>query len=160
MLRSLLIFCGLLLCTSCTEHLAYSTVKSTENGQWQKERVMEFTFSEMDTARTYDMFITLRNDQEYPYNNLFVIAEFTTPGGVSERDTLEYQMADGMGNWLGSGFGSVRENKLWYKENIVFPNTGVYTVTVAHAMRKNGSTDGLETLPGVLDIGLQIEKNP
>lgn len=160
MLRSLLIFCGLLLCTSCTEHLAYSTVKSTENGQWQKERVMEFTFSEMDTARTYDMFITLRNDQEYPYNNLFVIAEFTTPGGVSERDTLEYQMADAMGNWLGSGFGSVRENKLWYKENIVFPNTGVYTVTVAHAMRKNGSTDGLETLPGVLDIGLQIEKNP
>ena len=160
MLKSIFICCGLVFFVSCTDHLAYSKVKSTQNGQWHKDSVMEFTLSEMDTSQTYSMFITLRNDQEYPYNNLFVIAEFTSPEGASERDTLEYQMADATGNWLGSGYGSVRENKLWYKENIVFPKTGVYTVTVAHAMRKNGSTDGLESLPGVLDIGLQIEKNP
>ena len=158
--RLLLFFCALSLCISCTEHLAYSTVKSTENGQWPKSKAMEFTFSEMDTIRSYDMFITLRNDQQYPYNNLFVIAELTTPKGTSFRDTLEFQMADAKGSWLGSGYGSVRENKLWYRENIVFPDTGVYTVTVMHAMRKNGSADGLEALPGVLDVGLQIEKNP
>lgn len=160
MLRSLLIICVLLLCFSCTDHLAYSTVKSIENGQWPKEQKMEFTFSEMDTLKSYNMFITLRSDQEYPFNNLFVIADLTAPDGTSERDTLEYQMADAMGNWLGTGSGSVKENKLWYRENIVFPNTGVYTVTVSHAMRKNGNAEGLDALPGVLDIGLQIEKNP
>jgi gliding motility-associated lipoprotein GldH len=160
MLRSLLVLGVLSLCISCTENLAYSKVQSTENGQWAKSRAMEFTFSEMDTVQSYDMFITLRNDQEYPYNNLFVIAELATPEGNTFRDTLEFQMADATGNWLGSGYGSVRENKLWYRENIVFPNTGVYTVTVMHAMRKNGSADGLEALPGVLDVGLQIEKNP
>ena len=111
MLRSLYIFCALALCFSCTDHLAYSTFISTENGQWAKDRTMEFTFSEMDTLQTYDMFITLRNDQQYPYNNLFVIAQITAPDGTSERDTLEYQMADAMGNWLGTGFGSVKENK-------------------------------------------------
>lgn len=160
MLRYLFIFCAMALCFSCTDHLAYSTFKSTDNGEWARDRIVEFAFSEMDTLQTYDMFITLRNDQTYPYNNLFVIAELTAPDGTSERDTLEYQMADAMGNWLGTGYGSVKENKLWYRENVVFPDTGVYTVTVSHAMRKNGSADGLDALPGVLDVGLQIEKNP
>ena len=90
---------------------------------------------------------------------MFLIAEMSRPDGTSERDTLEYAMADAEGNWLGSGYGSVRENKLWYREDIVFPDSGVYTITVSHAMRKNGSVQGIEELPGVLDVGLQIEKN-
>lgn len=158
--RYLFILPALALCLSCTDHLAYATFKSTDNGQWDKDRAMEFTFSKMDTTRTHDMFITLRNDEQYPYSNLFLIAEFTAPDGTSQRDTLEYQMADAMGNWLGTGYGSVKENKLWYREDVVFPDTGVYTVTVSHAMRKNGSVEGLDVLPGVLDIGLEIEKNP
>jgi gliding motility-associated lipoprotein GldH len=105
------------------------------------------------------MYITLRNDEQYPYSNLFLIAEMTGPDGASERDTLEYEMADASGNWMGTGYGSVKENKLWYRENIVFPDSGVYTVTVSHAMRKNGSVEGILELPGVLDVGLQIEKN-
>lgn len=158
--RSLCLLCALVLCFSCTDHLAYSTFKSTDNGQWAKDRKMEFTFGEMDTLSSYDMYITLRNDEQYPYSNLFVIAEIGAPDGTTERDTLEYQMADAMGNWLGTGYGSVKENKLWYRENIVFPSSGVYTVTLSHAMRKNGSAEGLDVLPGVLDVGLQIEKNP
>ena len=160
MLRYLLLLGALALCLSCTDHLAYASFKSTDNGQWARDRVMEFTFGELDTTRTYNMFITLRNDEQYPYSNLFVIAEFTGPDGTSQRDTLEYQMADAMGDWLGTGYGSVKENKLWYREDVVFPDSGVYTVTVSHAMRKNGSAEGLEVLPGVLDVGLQIEKNP
>jgi gliding motility-associated lipoprotein GldH len=160
MLRYLFLLSALALCLSCTEHLAFASIESTDNGQWARDRAMEFTFSELDTARTYNMFITLRNDDQYPYSNLFVIAEFTAPDGTSQRDTLEYQMADATGEWLGTGYGSVRENKLWYREDVVFPDSGVYTVTVSHAMRKNGSAEGLDVLPGVLDVGLQIEKNP
>ena len=149
---------ALMLAVSCTEHLAYSTYRSTDNGSWGREEVMEFSFTELDTVQPYNVFITLRNDAQYPYSNLFVIAEMTHPDGTSERDTLEYAMADAEGNWLGSGYGSVRENKLWYRENIVFPDSGVYTVTVSQAMRKVGSVGGIEELPGVLDVGLQIEK--
>ena len=157
--RILLIAIALLLGLSCTEQLAYFEYQPTDNGKWGKDQPMEFQFSDLDSTQTYNMYITLRNDEDYPYSNLFLIAEMTRPDGASERDTLEYEMADAQGKWLGTGYGSVKENKLWYKENIDFPVTGVYTVTVSHAMRRNGSVEGIEMLPGVLDVGLQIEKN-
>ena len=157
--RLLLIGLTLLLGLSCTEELAFFEYQSTNNGKWAKDQPMEFSFSDLDATQGYNMYITLRNDEQYPYSNLFLIAEMTGPDGTSERDTLEYEMADASGNWMGTGYGSVKENKLWYRENIVFPDSGVYTVTVSHAMRKNGSVEGILELPGVLDVGLQIEKN-
>lgn len=157
--RILLIGVALLMGVSCTDQLAYFKYHSTDNGKWGKDQPMEFTFSDLDSTRAYNMYITLRNDEQYPYSNLFLIAELTGPDGTSQRDTLEYEMADASGNWMGTGHGSVKENKLWYRENIVFPDSGVYTVTVSHAMRKNGSVEGIQELPGVLDVGLQIEKN-
>ena len=62
------------------------------------------------------------------------------------------------GQWLGKGAGSVKENKLWYKENISFPESGVYTLHIRHAMRRNGEVEGLALLKGITDVGLQIEK--
>jgi gliding motility-associated lipoprotein GldH len=157
--RLLILGIILLLGISCTDQLAYFNYQSTDNGNWAKDHVMEFSFSDLDSTQAYNMYITLRNDEQYPYSNLFLIAEMTGPDGTSERDTLEFEMADTSGKWMGTGYGSVKENKLWYRENIVFPDSGVYTVTVSHAMRKNGSVEGIEQLPGVLDVGLQIEKN-
>ena len=157
--RILLAISSLLLLASCTEHLDYSSFRSTDNGTWGRDEIMEFTYEPSDTLQRYNVFISVRNDAQYPYNNLFLIAELNYPDGASERDTLEYAMADPEGNWLGTGYGSVKENKLWFRENIVFPSSGVYTFTVSHAMRKNGSVSGIEELPGILDVGLQIEKN-
>jgi gliding motility-associated lipoprotein GldH len=156
--RVLTALLALILGVSCTEKLAFAEVRDIGNGKWGKDQAMEFAFSGLDSTRAHQMFITLRNDEQYPFNNLFLIVELSAPDGTSQRDTLEYEMADAGGNWLGSGLGSVRKNKLWYRENIVFPDSGVYTVTISHAMRKNGSVEGMETLPGVLDVGLQIEK--
>ena len=157
--RIALIVSCLLLFVSCSENLVFSKFQSTSNGSWGRGEVVDFAFSELDSLQSYNLFITLRNDGTYPYSNLFLIAELTRPDGTSQRDTLEYQMADAEGNWLGTGYGSVMENKLWYIEDVDFPDSGVYTVSVSHAMRKNGSVEGIEELPGVLDVGLQIEKN-
>ena len=63
------------------------------------------------------------------------------------------------GQWLGKGYGSIKENKLWYKENIVFPSSGVYTLQISHAMRKNGNIEGIVDLEGITDVGFQIEKS-
>ncbi len=104
------------------------------------------------------MFINVRNDETFPYNNLFLIAELNFPDGNTVTDTLEYEMAQPDGTWLGKGYGSLKESKLWYKENIVFPNTGVYTLRVSHAMRKNGSVNGVVNLEGITDVGFEIVK--
>ncbi len=135
-----------------------SEYRATDGGSWNKDDVLEFTFSELDTVQEHDLFINVRNDETFPYNNLFLIAELNFPDGNTVTDTLEYEMALPDGTWLGKGYGSLKESKLWYKENIVFPTSGVYTLRVSHAMRKNGSVNGVINLEGITDVGFEIVK--
>lgn len=151
--------CALILLSSCNENLVKSEFRATQNGAWNKDSVYQFTFSELDTVQRHHMFITVRNDASYPYNNLFLITELEFPNGKTVKDTLEYEMALPDGTWLGKGYGSIKENKLWYKENIVFPVPGVYRLSLSHAMRKNGNVNGVVNLQGITDVGFQIEKS-
>ena len=144
---------------ACNESLVKSEFKAIDNGSWNKDSIVEFSFSDLDTLQNHHMFINLRNDENFPYNNLFLIAELDFPDGETLTDTLEYEMALPDGRWLGHGYGSIKENKLWYKENIVFQNSGVYTLRLAHAMRKNGSIEGVENLEGITDVGFEIVKS-
>ena len=157
MVRRAAILLGICMLAGCAEPPEYVEFHSTSNGSWAKEEAMEFRVEDPDTTRAHSVYIYVRNDHSYPYSNLFLITEMSFPDGASRRDTLEYEMADAQGNWLGSGMGSVKESKLGYKQDVVFPTGGVYTFTITHAMRQNGQVDGVESLPGVLDVGLQIE---
>lgn len=155
MRRSLLF---LFFVAACTEGVLYSSYQPIDNGGWDKDEVKEFSFSPGDSIQKHNMYIHIRNDDTFPYSNLFLIADMTFPGGDQLRDTLEYTMADPSGKWLGEGMGSIKENKLWYKENIVFPVNGVYTIRITHAMRQNGEVDGIDKLPGITDVGIEIEQ--
>ena len=157
MLKNLLPILLCCLVFSCSENVVKTEYKATQGGQWDKENVMKFTFSGMDTIQKYNIFINIRNDASYPYSNLFLIAELSFPNGETVKDTLEYEMALPDGQWLGKGNGSLKESKLWYKVNIVFPSSGVYTLQLSQAMRKNGNIEGVEHLEGITDVGYQIE---
>ena len=73
-------------------------------------------------------------------------------------DTLQYQMADKFGHFLGNGFTDIKENKLEYKTNVSFPYKGDYSIHVQHAMRKTRKVEGLIFLDGITDVGVKIEK--
>ena len=158
--KLLLPLVALLVCSACNDMLVYSEYRKIGAGHWPMDHKVQFELPALDSSQAYSMFINVRNDNDYPFSNLFLIAELEAPDGNTVRDTLEYRMADPMGNWLGQGSGSVVENKLWYREKIVFPDSGVYKVTVSHAMRKNGEVQGLSVLEGITDLGLEIEKVP
>ncbi len=142
---------------SCDSSLQYSRYKATSNGSWAKDDIVSFELTEMDSLRSHNIYIMIRNDNTFPYSNLFLIAQLTSPDETVIRDTLEYEMAAPDGRWLGKGAGSIHENKLWYKENIVFSPQGVYTIEVSHAMRQNGKVEGLDNLIGITDVGIEIE---
>ncbi|MBT8222225.1 MAG: gliding motility lipoprotein GldH [Eudoraea sp.] len=142
---------------SCNNALVFSEFQANAGGSWSRQDVKDYSFTQNDTLSRYNLFINIRNDNTYPYSNLFLITDLSFPDGTVVRDTLEYEMALPDGQWLGKGYGSLKENKLLYKENIVFPNSGVYTFEVAHAMRQNGSVEGVNNLIGITDVGFQIE---
>ena len=66
---------------SCTDTPVISEYKSLSGAVWNKDDVKEFTFSEMDSLKGYNVFINVRNDQNFPYSNLFLIASLHTPDG-------------------------------------------------------------------------------
>lgn len=154
-----MLLAGLLLAVSCDGNLMFSEYRATAGGNWGKEERMHFEFSVSDTLARHDLFINIRNDDRFPYSNLFLIATLNFPNGQVVKDTLEYEMAHPDGRWMGKGAGSIKENKLWYKEKIIFPLEGVYTFDLEHAMRRNGSVEGVESLPGITDVGLEITKS-
>lgn len=144
---------------SCNSELVKSEFRATDSGAWNKDNTIAFSFSEIDTVQRHNMFINVRNDATFAYSNLFLIAELEFPTGETVKDTLQYEMALPDGTWLGKGYGSIKENKLWYKENVVFPTSGVYNVRISQAMRKNGSVNGVVNLEGITDVGFEIERS-
>ncbi|MEM0934020.1 MAG: gliding motility lipoprotein GldH [Bacteroidota bacterium] len=155
------ILCGLCLFLSffsCTPDLEFSEYQTLKKGEWAIDQPINFQFSKENSLQPRNLYLHIRNDNSYPFSNLFLITELEFPSGNTQKDTLEYLMAEPNGNWLGKGLGSVKENKLWYKESIVLPDSGVYTIRINHAMRKNGDVQGITVLNGITDVGLEIEK--
>ena len=143
---------------SCTNARIFDEYKTIENGRWHKDSIVNFKFSPTDTVSRNKLFVNLRNNKDYEYSNLFLIVGIDFPNKTSIVDTLEYEMADAQGNFLGSGLTDLKENKLEYKTNVIFPITGEYNITVQHAMRKSGEIEGLTFLNGITDVGVSIEK--
>ena len=154
---SLAAFVLLFLFSSCDKKRIFDEYAALD-GKWHKDSIVSFEFEQKDTISKYNLFINVRNNNSYPYNNLFLIVQMQQPGTrLTKVDTLEYQMANPDGSLMGEGFTDVKENKLWYKERVGFPKPGKYTVSIQHAMRKGGEVPGIEVLDGVTDVGLRIE---
>jgi gliding motility-associated lipoprotein GldH len=118
-----------LLFVSCDKNRIFDEYKEID-GSWHKKQKVTFAFEQKDTVQDYNMFVNIRNNDDYPYNNLFLIVSMLQPDGVTKVDTLEYQMANPDGSLMGEGFSDVKESKLWYKENTKFPKVGKYVVIV------------------------------
>ena len=124
---------------------------------WQVKDPAIFELPRLDSLATYNAYITVRNNNKYPFSNLFLIVSLQHPYGKTAVDTLEYKMARPDGSWLGAGIGNVKENKLFYKQNITFIEKGNYTLNITHAVRNNGEPQGVSKLEGITDIGYSIE---
>lgn len=143
---------------SCNSNIEFAKYNTLQNSGWKSHEKISFTFEVTDTIHPKNLFINIRNNNSYPFSNLYVITELKVPNGDQIIDTLQYQMTDKKGRFLGEGFANILENKLFYKEQITFSTSGVYQFTIRHAMRKNGQIIPVAKLEGIQDIGFSIEK--
>jgi len=127
-------------------------------GAWNKDQILEFKIPPLDSLGNYNVFLNVRNSNEYKFNNLFLIVSMDFPHGKTVIDTLEYRLAKPDGTWLGTGLGSIKENKFWYKENVSFKEDGIYKLKIAQAVRNNGEVEGVTGLVGITDFGFSIEE--
>lgn len=147
-----------ILFVSCDAKRVFDTYIAVPNGEWNNNAPVQFQFDVKDTLVQRNLFINLRNNNDYPFSNIFLITKMQFPNGEKVMDTLEYDMADAHGRFLGEGITEIKESKLFYKEGIRFPVSGSYSLEVFQAMRKNGEIEGVTMLPGITDVGFRIEK--
>lgn len=155
--NSCLLIVYILCIVSCDSNRVFDTYKTVPNA-WHKDSIITFKINPPDSVTPYNLFINLRNTNAYRYNNLFLIVDMKFPNGKILKDTLEYKMAEPSGKLLGTGISDTKENKLWYKEQVIFTELGEYQVSIQHAMRAYGKVNGITYLEGITDIGFRVEK--
>ena len=148
----------LLLLSSCSRDTVYNQFKPMEGNRWHKDSVVRFTIPSNDTVQKNNIYVTLRNNKDYEFSNLFLIVGIRFPNSYQIVDTLEYEMTTPEGRFLGTGMSDVKENKLEYKTNVTFSLAGDYELSIQQAMRKTREIEGLQYLNGITDVGVQIEK--
>ena len=131
---------------SCTNNTIYNQYQPIENSEWHKDSIINFKINSTDTISKNNLYVTLRNNKDYEFSNLFLIVGIKFPNNYQIVDTLEYEMTTPEGRFLGNGMTDVKENKLEYKTNVTFSLMGDYDVSVQQAMRRTRDIDGLKTL--------------
>lgn len=153
--NSAVLFLVAILFFSCDKKRVFDEYKSVGTA-WHKDSIVTFDLPELDSTKRYNLFVTLRDNNNYPFNNLFLIVGIEMPNGFTKVDTLEYQMANPDGSLMGDGFSDIKENKLFYKEKVRF--RGKYKVNIKQAVRENGKVPGVTALEGITEVGFRIEK--
>jgi gliding motility-associated lipoprotein GldH len=148
-LKSIVVFVLLLSVVSCQNADEKVLVNAVDN-QWKKNNAQTFSFDINDAQNLKNMMFVVRNNNNYPYSNLRLIASVEHNKKKISTDTLNYVLAKPNGEWIGTGFGDTKEIVFQYKLNYKFPKNGKYSVKVVQAMRRN-------VLPGIEDIGIKIQ---
>jgi gliding motility-associated lipoprotein GldH len=145
-----------LLFVSCDKSRVFDEYKSVGKS-WDKDSIVEFNLPKLDETKYYNLYVNIRNNNNYQFSNLFLIVSLEQPNRKVTVDTLEYVMTNPDGSLLGEGFSDTKENKLVYKSNFKFNQKGDYKVLITHANRKTGNIDGVKELEGIIDVGFRIE---
>jgi|SRR6218665_120664 len=154
--NSILFILVLLLIISCDKKRVFDEYKSVGSA-WHKDSIVTFELPKLDPKKSFNMYVNVRDNDEYPFNNLFLIVSLEQPNHQVKVDTLEYQMTDPDGTLLGDGFSDIKESRLFYKNKHYFTQKGIYKIHIRQANRETGKIEGVNTLPGISDVGFRIE---
>ncbi|MDH6305475.1 gliding motility-associated lipoprotein GldH [Parabacteroides sp. PF5-5] len=136
--------------SSCESNIVYNQYQAIDNVSWEKDKEYYFTFQIEDVSIPYDITFETRNNNLYPYQNLWVFLSEEQPIGSLKRDTIECLLANEYGKWVGRGI-SLYQSGFPVRTNYMFPNKGQYTLSFRQGMRN-------DALKGIQEIGLRIEK--
>lgn len=137
--------------SSCDPDRVFEENRNMEDYIWKADQKAVFNVNITDSITPHNLFINVRNTDNYKYSNIYLFVTTAFPGGQVARDTLECILADDQGHWLGDGLGDIWDNRIFFKKNVRFPSKGTYTITLEHAMRT-------EELKDIMDVGVRVEK--
>ncbi len=122
------------------------------NGPWKSADKALFDIDITDTINQYNVYLNIRNTVDYDYSNLYLFIRTEFPNKYVIVDTAEIFLADMNGNWLGKGFGEIKDLQVLFRKNGRFARKGIYHISFEQAMRNT-------ELNGIKSVGIRIERS-
>ncbi len=151
MRRNILILIVSLLLVSCQGDIVYTAFNTLLHAGWAADSSLCYQPTITDSVSDYQMLITIRHTDAYPYQNLWLFVDIEKDSVSLRRDTIECYMANERGEWLGGGL-SIHELPLLYSDSYQFANSGEYNISITQGMRE-------DTLIGIKEVGVKIIRN-
>lgn len=140
-----------ILFVSCDKNAVSDQSVFIHNEIWNADSLATFSIPISDTLSQYNLYVDLRNSNDYPFQNLFLFVNIYAPNGAFLRDTFECFLANEHGDWLGKGRGRIRDNRFLYRKDVKFSSSGSYRFEIQQAMR-------VQELKGLVNVGIRVEK--
>ena len=94
---------GLLLLAGCAKIDLYEKIVPIPGQAWQSSFQPSFQFQIEDTSTAYQLFLILRHNNMYGYNNIWLNVHRKSPDGKVSTVPYELQLATNDKGWLGEG---------------------------------------------------------
>jgi len=140
--------------TACDTIDLYEKTVAIPAHSWESRFRPSFSFEIKDTTVPYNIYIILRHNDRYNYNNIWVNLVTQAPGDSVQKAQYELPLAAKEKGWLGASMGDVYEHRISLTpqaSQFYFKKSGTYTYTIEQIMRE-------DPLQHVMNVGLRIEK--
>ena len=128
----------------------YEQTKVLSNQEWSSKDKLSFNFLVKDSIAFYNIYLVIRHNDTYNYNNIWVNYTFMPPAAASVTNKLEIVLGDAKG-WFGSSMDDITEQRMLMNQNPVRLKPGNYTFVLQQIMRE-------DPLKGLLNVGIRVEK--
>ena len=122
--------------------------------EWKSNFKPQFAFDITDTMANYQLFLILRHNDRYNYNNIWLNVFIKGPDNKVQKFQVEKLLATNASGWLASGMDDIYEHRLQLTETpIQLKKAGRYIFSFEQIMRE-------DPLQNIMDVGFRIEKKP
>ena len=145
---------GIVFLTACQKVDVFEKNVAIKEYQWQSAVKPVFSFDITDTASRYNIYVVLRHEDAYRYNNIWVNIYTKAPGdSTATQQALDLQLATAEKGWLGSGMDDIFEHRIRISQAPIALKAGQYEFRLEQIMRD-------DPLRHILNVGIRVERAP
>ena len=122
--------------------------KTLPDEGWNKSMSIKFTPEYSDSSLTYDIALAVRHNNDYQYSNLSLAVDLIDSVKTVTRHDIDFELSDGYGNWLGSGFGAIYQSSVVIAQGV--RPSQVTSIVVWQAM------NNCDVVKNVIDLGVIV----
>jgi gliding motility-associated lipoprotein GldH len=141
--------------TSCETVDLYEKNVAIPDQAWKSSFKPQFKFTIKDNSVPYNIYIVLRHNEKYNYNNIWLALSTRVPGDTTvQKVQYELPLANSEGWLTNDAMDDLYEHRILITPGstpFYFKKTGEYIFKIEQIMRE-------DPLQNILNVGLRLEK--